>query len=40
MLDYCRDFQGVILTHKNLISTSTCIMFLVEFQPEDVYIGT
>jgi len=31
--------KGVILTHGNLISTSTCIMFLESFYPEDVYIG-
>lgn len=31
--------KGVILTHQNLISTSTCIMFLEEFHPDDVYIG-
>jgi len=31
--------KGVILTHSNLISTSTCIMFLVKFRPDDVYIG-
>jgi len=31
--------KGVILTHGNLISTSTCIMFLEPFYPEDVYIG-
>merc|ERR1712106_275727 len=31
--------KGVILTHGNLISTSTCIMFLTSFQPDDVYIG-
>jgi len=31
--------KGVILTHGNLISTSTCIMFLVKFEPNDIYIG-
>jgi len=31
--------KGVILTHGNLISTSTCIMFLTSFQADDVYIG-
>jgi len=31
--------KGVILTHGNLISTSTCIMFLVKFRPDDIYIG-
>merc|ERR1711892_1610556 len=31
--------KGVILTHGNLISTSTCIMFLESVCPEDVYIG-
>jgi len=31
--------KGVILTHGNLISTSTCIMFLEPFYPADVYIG-
>jgi len=31
--------KGVILTHGNLISTSTCIMFLEPFYPDDVYIG-
>jgi len=31
--------KGVVLTHSNLISTSTCIMFLVKFRPDDVYIG-
>merc|ERR1719341_1359353 len=31
--------KGVVLTHGNLISTSTCIMFLCTFKPDDVYIG-
>ena len=31
--------KGVILTHGNLISTSTCIMFLVNFRHDDIYIG-
>jgi len=31
--------KGVILTHENLISTSTCIMFLDKFTPKDVYIA-
>lgn len=31
--------KGVVLTHGNLISTSTCIMFLTSFRPDDVYIG-
>ena len=31
--------KGVILSHGNLISTSTCIMFLVKFRPDDIYIG-
>jgi len=31
--------KGVVLTHGNLISTSTCIMFLVKFRPDDIYIG-
>eukprot|EP00092_Neocalanus_flemingeri_P007270 GFUD01007850.1.p1 GENE.GFUD01007850.1~~GFUD01007850.1.p1 ORF type:complete len:710 (+),score=206.08 GFUD01007850.1:109-2238(+) len=31
--------KGVVLTHGNLISTSTCIMFLTTFQHDDVYIG-
>jgi len=31
--------KGVILTHGNLISTSTCIMFLSNFYHDDVYIG-
>ena len=29
----------MILTHGNLISTSTCIMFLVNFRHDDIYIG-
>jgi len=31
--------KGVVLTHTNLISTSTCIMFLSGFTADDVYIG-
>jgi long-chain acyl-CoA synthetase len=31
--------KGVILTHENLIATSTCIMFLDKFTPQDVYIA-
>merc|ERR1719238_323377 len=31
--------KGVILTHGNLIATSTSIMFLSPFYPDDVYIG-
>eukprot|EP00088_Acartia_fossae_P061730 TRINITY_DN7423_c2_g1_i1.p1 TRINITY_DN7423_c2_g1~~TRINITY_DN7423_c2_g1_i1.p1 ORF type:complete len:710 (-),score=189.52 TRINITY_DN7423_c2_g1_i1:200-2329(-) len=31
--------KGVVLTHANLISTSTCIMFLASFEASDVYIG-
>lgn len=31
--------KGVILTHGNLIATSTSIMFLEPFYPDDVYIG-
>jgi len=31
--------KGVILTHANLIATSTSIMFLEPFYPDDVYIG-
>lgn len=31
--------KGVVLTHENLISTSTCIMFLSGFNSDDVYIG-
>jgi len=31
--------KGVVLTHSNLISTSTCIMFLEPFYDDDVYIG-
>ncbi|XP_023327811.1 long-chain-fatty-acid--CoA ligase 4 [Eurytemora carolleeae] len=31
--------KGVVLTHENLISTSTCIMFLSGFNADDVYIG-
>jgi len=31
--------KGVVLTHGNLISTSSCIMFLTNFYPDDVYIG-
>jgi len=31
--------KGVILTHGNLISTSTCIMFLVKFEPNDIYMA-
>ena len=31
--------KGVVLTHGNLISTTTCIMFMEPFYPEDVYIA-
>jgi len=31
--------KGVVLTHENLIATSTCIMFLSGFNADDVYIG-
>ena len=31
--------KGVILTHGNLISTSTCIMFLVKFEAADIYMA-
>jgi len=31
--------KGVVLTHSNLISTSTCIMFLEPFRDGDCYIG-
>ena len=31
--------KGVILTHGNLIATSTSIMFLSPFYSDDVYIG-
>jgi len=31
--------KGVMLSHKNLIATSTCIMFLEDFDADDVYIG-
>eukprot|EP00088_Acartia_fossae_P000522 TRINITY_DN10218_c0_g1_i10.p1 TRINITY_DN10218_c0_g1~~TRINITY_DN10218_c0_g1_i10.p1 ORF type:complete len:712 (-),score=107.37 TRINITY_DN10218_c0_g1_i10:1218-3353(-) len=31
--------KGVILTHENLIATSTCIMFLDKFTAEDIYIA-
>jgi len=31
--------KGVMLSHKNLIATSTCIMFLEDFDEKDVYIG-
>jgi len=31
--------KGVILTHGNLVSTATCIMFLENFHPDDVYIA-
>jgi len=31
--------KGVILTHGNLIATSTCIMFLDKFTNEDLYIA-
>ena len=31
--------EGVVLTHENLIATSTSIMFLDGFNDKDVYIG-
>jgi len=31
--------KGVILTHENLIATSSCIMYLDKFNDDDVYIA-
>ena len=31
--------KGVLLSHLNLVSTSTCILYCVDFVPDDVYIA-
>jgi len=31
--------KGVVLTHGNMISTTTCLMFMEPFYPDDVYIA-
>ncbi len=31
--------KGVVLTHKNLVATMKCLMFMVEPKEDDIYIA-
>ena len=33
------DFQGVVLTHQNLVATMKCLMFMLEPMPDETYIA-
>ena len=39
MIHYKYFLQGVLLSHINLVSTSTCILYLKKFTPADMYIA-
>jgi long-chain acyl-CoA synthetase len=31
--------KGVVLTHKNLVATMKCLMFMIEPKEDDIYIA-
>ena len=39
MIDLTISQQGVVLTHRNLVATMKCLMFMLDPHPDECYIA-